>query len=85
MKGSCAAGQCGGTRTPVKTVVRVDGMSCSMCEAHVNEAVRKAFPVRKVSSSHKKGVTEILSDAPLDPDALRAAIDATGYTVLEIG
>ena len=25
-----------------KTVVKVDGMMCGMCESHVNEAVRKA-------------------------------------------
>ena len=67
-----------------KTTVRVDGMSCNMCESHVNEAVRKAFPVKKVTSSRKKGVTEIVSDAPLDADALRAAIAATGYAVGDI-
>ena len=30
----------------------VEGMACSMCEAHVNDAIRKAFPVKKVTSSH---------------------------------
>lgn len=65
-----------------ETIVRVDGMMCSMCEAHVNDAVRKAFPVKKVSSSHAKGETVIVSEEPLDEAALRQAIDATGYTVL---
>lgn len=33
--------------------VGVDGMMCGMCESHVNDAVRAAFPtVKKVSSSH---------------------------------
>ena len=27
----------------------VEGMACSMCEAHVNDAIRKAFPVNLVS------------------------------------
>ena len=31
-----------------QTTVGVDGMMCGMCEAHVNDAVRKAFPVKKV-------------------------------------
>lgn len=35
-----------------QTTVGVDGMMCGMCEAHVNDAVRKAFPVKKVTSSH---------------------------------
>lgn len=57
---------------------------CSMCEAHVNDTIRRAFSVEKVSSSHAKGETVILSKAPLDENALRAAIDATGYTAGEI-
>lgn len=65
----------------VKTTVQVDGMMCGMCESHVNDAVRQAVQVRKVTSSHTKGETEILSDAPLDEAALRAAIEKTGYQV----
>ena len=64
----------------IQTTVKVSGMACSMCEAHVNDTIRRAFPVEKVSSSHAKGETVILSKAPLDENALRAAIDATGYT-----
>ena len=37
--------------------VGVDGMMCGMCESHVNDAVRTAFPVKKVSSSHGAGKT----------------------------
>ena len=37
----------------IKTTVKVDGMMCGMCESHVNDAVRKAFQVDKVSSSHR--------------------------------
>ena len=62
----------------------VEGMACSMCEAHVNDAVRKAFPVKKVTSSHSKGQTQILCENRLDEDALRGAISATGYQVLSI-
>ncbi|MBR3562030.1 MAG: cation transporter [Oscillospiraceae bacterium] len=66
----------------VKTTLTVDGMMCPMCESHVNDAVRGAMTVKKVTSSHKKGVTEIISpDAP-DEQTLRAAIEATGYRVL---
>ena len=67
-----------------ETIVTVDGMMCGMCESHVNDAIRKAFPVKKVTSSHKKGETVILSDAPLDADKLREAINATGYQVGDI-
>ena len=68
----------------IQTTIKVSGMACSMCEAHINDAVRGAFPVEKVTSSHSKGETVILSKEPLDEDALRAAIDPTGYTAEEI-
>lgn len=64
-----------------KITVTVDGMMCGMCESHVNDAVRRAFPVKKVTSSHNKGQTIILTDSSIDEDALRAAIGATGYEV----
>ena len=68
----------------IQTTVQVSGMACSMCEAHINDAVRGNFPVERVSSSHSRGETVIISKAPLDENALRAAIDATGYTAGEI-
>ena len=68
----------------VKTTAFIEGMSCSMCETHINEAIRRAFPVKKVTSSHRKGVTEILSDAPLDGEVLRDAVGRTGYTLRDV-
>lgn len=65
----------------IQTTVQVSGMACSMCEAHVNDAVRSALNIQKVTSSHGKGETVILSDEPLDADKLREAINATGYQV----
>ncbi|EKC59112.1 Copper chaperone, partial [human gut metagenome] len=38
----------------VKTTLKIDGMMCGMCESHVNDAIRNAFPVKKVTSSHSK-------------------------------
>ena len=66
----------------IKTTVQIEGMACSMCEAHINDAIRAAFPVKKVHSSHKKGVTEIVSEAELSRDALREVIGKTGYQMV---
>ena len=41
----------------MRYIIAVDGMQCGMCEAHVNEAIRRAFPVKKVASSHSKKQT----------------------------
>ena len=65
----------------VETILRVDGMMCGMCESHINDVVRKTARVNKVTSSHTKGETVILSEQELDIDALKAAIAETGYTV----
>ncbi len=65
----------------VKMTLQVNGMACGMCESHINDTIRQKFSVKKVTSSHTKGVTEILADAPLDEEALKSAIAATGYTV----
>ena len=56
----------------IETILKVDGMMCGMCESHVNETVRKTADVKKVTSSHTKGETVILSEQELDIDALKA-------------
>lgn len=61
--------------------LKIDGMACGMCESHVNDAIRAKFPVKKVSSSHTKGETVILSEQEIGEEALRAVIEPTGYKV----
>ena len=46
----------------VEIAVGIEGMACGMCEAHINEAVRNAFEVKKVSSSHTKKRTVIIAE-----------------------
>ena len=64
-----------------KYTVQVEGMMCGMCESHVNDAVRKAFPVKKVSSSHSKNETMVIVENEIDEGALKSAIAETGYDV----
>ena len=64
-----------------KTILNIEGMQCGMCESHVNDAIRNNFAVKKVTSSHAKNRTEILSEQPLDEQKLREVIDKTGYTL----
>ena len=66
----------------IRTTVRVSGMACGMCEAHANDAVRSAFPVKKVSSSRARGETVIESEMPLDHKKLSQVISNTGYLML---
>lgn len=68
----------------IKTTLKISGMACSMCEAHINDAIRNSFDVKKVTSSHKKGETVILSESPFDESALADTITKTGYTLTGI-
>ena len=67
-----------------KITVKIDGMMCGMCESHVNDAVRKAFSVKKVTSSHAKGETVLLTETDISAEELRTALAPTGYRVLEV-
>ena len=49
-----------------ETKVKIDGMMCGMCESHINDAIRNAFSVKKVSASHGKGEADIISEAARD-------------------
>ena len=47
----------------------------------MNDLIRQKFNVKKVSSSHSKGTTEIISEESLDEDKLREEITGIGYTL----
>ena len=68
----------------LKITVKIDGMMCGMCESHVNDAVCKVFPVKKVASSHSKGETVILTETNIPEEQLRTADEPTGYRVLSV-
>lgn len=68
----------------VQTTIKVEGMMCGMCEAHVNDAIRRDFKVKNVTSSHSKGETVVVSESSVDENKLREVIEKTGYKVLSV-
>ena len=69
----------------IKTTMKIDGMMCGMCEAHVCDAIRKAVPsAKKVVASRSKKEASFLTDEAVNADHLKAAIDATGYACLDV-
>ena len=68
----------------IKTTIKVSGMMCPMCEAHVNDAIRNNLAVKNATSSHKKSECVILSVAPLDEAKLHEVIEKEGYTTGDI-
>ncbi len=63
----------------IKTTLKIEGMACPMCESHMNDTIRKIYPDCKVSSSHKKAETVVISEAALDEAKVRKAVADTGY------
>lgn len=68
----------------VKMTLEIEGMSCGMCESHINDTIRRNFCVKRVSSWHKKGKTEVIAEKSLDAEKLQKAICDTGYVVVSI-
>ena len=69
----------------IKTTLKIDGMMCAMCEAHICDTIRKAVPAaKKVAASKGKKEAAFLTEEAVDAEALKAAIDATGYACLGI-
>ncbi len=66
----------------VKTVLKIDGMMCGMCESHMNELIRKNFEVKKVTSSAKKGETVVISEKEIDIPQAKKEIKDIGYELL---
>ena len=68
----------------VRTILGIEGMMCGMCEAHINDALRKNFAVKSVKASRKKRNCVILSEEELDRAALEKTIAGTGYELTSV-
>lgn len=67
-----------------KITAKVDGMMCLMCESHVNDMIRKAFKVKKVTSSHKKNETVIITGEDLSVDQIDTVLSEMGYHCIDV-
>ena len=65
----------------IQTTLKIDGMMCGMCEAHMNDVVRKNCQIKKVSSA-KDGETVVISENELDIPWLKKEIKAIGYELV---
>ena len=69
----------------IKTTLEIDGMACGMCEAHIADTIRKLYPdAEKVSAFRKTGEATFLTEETPHEDALRRAIEETGYTFVSM-
>lgn len=68
----------------IKTIIEIEGMMCGMCEKHVNNAISRAIVTENISSSHKTGKTEIISETAPDETKLREVVEKAGYKVVSV-
>lgn len=68
----------------IEITLKVDGMRCGMCESHVNDAVRKAANVKKVTSSHVTNSSVVVAEDNVDVDAIKKGIEKEGYVVSDV-
>ncbi len=65
-----------------KIILKVEGMSCGMCEAHVNDAVRKIKGVKKVNADRTKGEVIVIGQDDTEIKDIKDAISQLGYRVI---
>ncbi|MCZ0206475.1 heavy-metal-associated domain-containing protein [Streptomyces achromogenes] len=65
--------------TTVTTVYKVTGMSCGHCEGSVSEEISRIAGVSSVKAVASSGEVTVVSAAPLDEEAVRAAVDEAGF------
>lgn len=70
-------------RVMIKTM-KIEGMMCGHCEAHVKQTLEAIDGVASAEVSHEKGTAVVTLTAPVDDPVLKAAVEAEDYTVTEI-
>ncbi|MEU4210540.1 heavy-metal-associated domain-containing protein [Streptomyces sp. NPDC026206] len=61
------------------TVYKVTGMTCGHCESAVTGEISALGGVTSVAAVAATGLVTVTTTAPLDDEAVRAAVDEAGY------
>ncbi|MBO4375233.1 MAG: heavy metal translocating P-type ATPase [Lachnospiraceae bacterium] len=62
-----------------KMKIRVNGMMCPKCEAHVKEAIEKIPGVVKAVADHNEALVTLTVSSEVSEDALKKAVEEAGY------
>ena len=64
--------------------IKIEGMMCPHCEAHVKKALEALEGVENVVPSHKDKQATLTLTAPVSDEILKSTVEAQGYKVLGI-
>ena len=70
--------------TTMEKTMKIEGMMCPRCEAHVKKALEAIPGVVEAVASHTAGTAVVTLSAPVEDAVLKAAVEAEDYAVLEI-
>ncbi|MFF3642474.1 heavy-metal-associated domain-containing protein [Streptomyces sp. NPDC002564] len=82
--GSCHSDAGQAPQGGVTTVYEVTGMTCGHCEGAVSEEISELAGVSSVKAVASTGRVTVVSEAPLDEAAVRAAVDEAGYELVGV-
>jgi copper chaperone CopZ len=68
-------------RVEMKTVLKIDGMSCDHCVKHVKEALEGTAGVTSARVSLKDGNAEVEHGGEATLKAMKAAVEEAGYEI----
>ncbi|MEU6660833.1 heavy-metal-associated domain-containing protein [Streptomyces sp. NPDC046821] len=80
--GSCHSDAAPATAGAVTAVYQVTGMTCGHCEGAVSSEISEIAGVTSVTAVAATGEVTVVSEAPLDEEAVRAAVDEAGYELV---
>ena len=68
----------------IRVILEIEGMKCGMCEAHVNDIIRKNVKSYGLKTSHSKNKSKfVIDDNNKDKiDLIIQAIEKDGYRIL---
>ena len=68
----------------IQTTLGIEGMMCSMCETHINDAIRRNFNVRSAKSDRKKKRCIVVSEEELDRAKVAQVVGDLGYELTSV-
>ena len=69
--------------TMTKTI-KIEGMMCGHCEAHVKKALEAIDGVTEAVASHEKGTAVVTLEQPVEDDVLTKAVEEQDYKVVSV-
>ena len=68
----------------MEKIIKIEGMMCGHCEAHVKKALEVLEGVEQANVSHEAGTAIVTMTADISEDILKKTVEEEGYKVVDI-